>query len=188
MPHFFNHIMVREEHDIPNWILDESGHFTLKSTRTLFLEPGVSYGWGRFIWSLSISPSKTLVLWKFFHGRLPIYQHIQNKGLHICSMFTLCEKHEKSIQHLFFECLNVLHIWSWVWEIFLTSHSSSNKNDLLSFIKTYGSPLVKLIKLVVITFFRESMRVFISAFFAFFEVQTVMVVEFYGVIHVMEEA
>ena len=117
---FFNHIMVREEQDIPNWILDEFGRFSLKSARTFFLEPGVLYGWGKFIWSSSIMPSKTLVLWKFFHGRLPIDQHIQNKGLHICSMCTLCKKHEKSIQHLFFECYNALHIWSWVRQIFLT--------------------------------------------------------------------
>jgi len=66
-------------------------------------------------------------------------------------MCTLCEKHEESIQHLFFECSNVLHIWSLVMHIFLTSHFS-NKDDLLSFIKNDGSPLVKLIKFVVITF------------------------------------
>ena len=36
--------------------------------------------------------------------------------------------------------------------------------------------------------FRGSMREFIGVFSAFLEVQTVMVVEFYGVIHVMEEA
>jgi len=45
MPLFFNHNMVREEQDIPNWILDEFGRFTLKSVRTFFLEPGVSYDW-----------------------------------------------------------------------------------------------------------------------------------------------
>jgi len=112
MPHLFSHIMVREEHHIPNCILHESGHFTLKSAMTFFLEPGVPCGWGRFIWSLYISPSKTLVLWKVFHGCLPTYQHIQNKGLHICFMCTLCEKNEEFIQHLFFKCSNVLHIWS----------------------------------------------------------------------------
>jgi len=66
-------------------------------------------------------------------------------------MCTLCVKHEESIQHLFFECSNALHIWSCVRQIFLTSHFS-NKDDLLYFIKSDGSPLVKLIKLVVITF------------------------------------
>jgi len=66
-------------------------------------------------------------------------------------MCTLCEKHGESIQHLCFECSNVLHIWSWVRQIFLTSHSS-NKDDLLSFVKSDGSHLVKLIKLVVVTF------------------------------------
>jgi len=66
-------------------------------------------------------------------------------------MCTLCEKHEESIQHLSFECSNAFHIWNWVQQIFLTSHFS-NKDDLLSFIKSDDSPLVKLIKLVVITF------------------------------------
>jgi len=150
MPHFFNHIMVREEQDIPNWILDDFGLFTLKLARTFFLELGVPRGWSKFIWSSSIPPSKALVLWKFFHERLLTDQHIQNKGLPICYMCTLCEKHEESIYHLFFECYNSLHIWSWVRHIFLTSHFS-NKDGLLSFIKSDGSLLVKLIKLVVIT-------------------------------------
>jgi len=66
-------------------------------------------------------------------------------------MCTLYEKHEEFIQHLFFECFNVLHIWGWVRQIFLTSHFS-NKDYLLSFINSDDSPLVKLIKLVVITF------------------------------------
>jgi len=101
MSHLFSHIMVRADQDVPNLILDESGRFTLKSARTFFLEPGVSCGWGKFIWSSNIPPSKTLVLWKVFHGWLPTDQHIQNKGLHIYSMCMLCEKHEESIHHFF---------------------------------------------------------------------------------------
>jgi len=66
-------------------------------------------------------------------------------------MCTICEKHEESTQHLFFEYSHVLHIWSWVRQNFLTSHFS-NKDDLLSFIKSDDNPLVKLIKLAVITF------------------------------------
>jgi len=89
MPHFFNNIMAREEQDLPNWVLDESGCFTLKSARTFFLEPGVPYGLGKFIWSSYILSSKTLVLSKVFHGWLPTYQHIQNKGFHICSVYAL---------------------------------------------------------------------------------------------------
>jgi len=98
--------MVTEAQDIPNWILDEFGSFTLKSARTFFLEPGVSYGWGKFIWSSYIPHSKTLVLWKVVHGRLSTDQHIQCKGLDICSMCTLYEKHKEFFQHIYF--LNVL--------------------------------------------------------------------------------
>ena len=69
---------------------------------SLLNQLGLFSSWGKFIWSSSIPPSKTLVLWKKFHGRLPTDQHIQNKGLHICFMCKLCEKHEEFIQHLFF--------------------------------------------------------------------------------------
>ena len=89
MPHLFSHIMVRADQDGSNWILDESGRFTLKSARTFFLEPGVPCGWGKFIWSSDIPPSKTLVLWKVFHGRLPTDQHIQ------------CARFVKSMRNLF---------------------------------------------------------------------------------------
>lgn len=143
--------MIRQEQDTPNWILKDSGHFTLKSTRKFFLDPRVLCGWGNIIWSQYIPPSKNLVIWKVFHGRLPTDQHIQHRGLHICSMCTLCEKQEESIQHLFLECANALHIWSWVWQFFLNSHFS-NVDDSISYIKNDGSPLVNLIKLVAITF------------------------------------
>jgi len=115
------------------------------------LDPRVPCGWEKFIWSSYLTPSKTLVLWKVFHRRLPTDHHTKNKGLHLCSMCTLCEEHEESIQHLFFECSNVLRIWSWVRQIFPTSYFS-NKDDLLFFIKSDGSPLIKLTKLVVINF------------------------------------
>jgi len=58
-----------------------------------------------------------------------LFQHIQNKGLDICSMYTLCEKHKESIQHLFFECANTFLMW-WqmiivTWGVSLTEMSSS---------------------------------------------------------------
>ena len=56
---------------IVNSILDEFGCFNLKSARTFFLEPRVQCGCGKFIWCSSILPSKTLVISKVFHGRLP---------------------------------------------------------------------------------------------------------------------
>ena len=84
----------------------EFGCFSLKSAKTFFLEITVPCGWGKFIWSLSIPPSKTQVLWKVFHWRLLTDQHIQNKGLHIFSMCTLCEKTWRIYSTFYF--LNVL--------------------------------------------------------------------------------
>jgi len=55
---FFKHIMIKQEHDTSNWIMEDSGHFTLKSARKNFLDPGVPCGWGKIIWSQYIPPSK----------------------------------------------------------------------------------------------------------------------------------
>ena len=65
--HFFEHITIRQEQDTPSWIMKDSGHFTLKSARRFFLDPGVPCCWGKIIWSPYIPPFKTLVLWKVFH-------------------------------------------------------------------------------------------------------------------------
>jgi len=75
-------------------------------------------------------------------------------SIEIC-IYVLCVRFVKGTRNLFnisfFDFSNTLRIWSWVRKIFLTSHFS-NKDDLLVFIKSDGSPLVKLIKLVVVTF------------------------------------
>ena len=92
-----------------------------------------------------------LVIWKVFLGRLLTYQHIQNKGLPICSMCTLCEKHEESIQHLLLNVLMLCVFWVG-FDTFFLLIISLIRRILFLFIKSDGSPLVKLIKLAVITF------------------------------------
>jgi len=73
-----SNIPLSLQQNIPNWTLDESGRFTLKSVKTFFLDPGAPCGWGKNILSSYIPPSKTLALWKVFHGRLPTDQHIHD--------------------------------------------------------------------------------------------------------------
>ena len=46
---FFEYIMIRKEQDIPNWILEDSGHFTLKSAMTFFLDPEIPCDWDKLI-------------------------------------------------------------------------------------------------------------------------------------------
>jgi len=53
--------------------------------------------------------------------------------------------------HLMYKIYYYCRIWSWIRKIFLNSHFS-NVDNLLSFVKSDGSHLVNLIKLVLITF------------------------------------
>ena len=90
------------------------------------------------------------MLIKFF---IDGFLHISIFKIKVC-IYVICVRFLKCTRNLFsiyLKCSNVLHIWSWVRQIFLTSHFS-NKDDFLSFIKSDGSHLVKLINLVVITF------------------------------------
>jgi len=151
MPHRFSHIMVRKEHDIPNWILDECMVVSLLNRLGIFswIQEFLVVGLNLFGLHIFRLP-KLLSFGKFFMGS---FLQINIFKIKVC-IFVLCvrcEKYEESTQHLFFECSNALRIWSWVQQIFPTSHFF-NKDDLLSFIKSDGNPLVKLIKLVVITF------------------------------------
>jgi len=72
------------------------------SIRKFLLDPRVYCGWDELIWAQYTPPSKIMILWKKFHGRLFTDQHIQHVGLHICSMCTLCEKQQESIQNTYF--------------------------------------------------------------------------------------
>ena len=101
----FFFISKRAEQDIPNWILYESGRFTLQLDRTFFLDPRVPCGWGKFIWSSYLLPSKTLVLWKIF---MDGFLHISIFKIKVC-IFILCVCFVKSTRNLFIiYFLNVL--------------------------------------------------------------------------------
>jgi len=94
---------------------------------------------------------KLLSFGKFFMGG---FLQINIFKIKVC-IFVLCVRFVKNTGNLFsiyfFECSNALRIWSWVRQIFPTSHFS-NKDNILSFTKSDGTPLVKLIKLAVISF------------------------------------
>jgi len=89
--------MVRAEQDISNWIIDESGRFTLKSARTFFLDPGVPVvGVNLFGFHIFRLP-KHLSFGKFF---MDDFLPINIFKIKVC-IFVLCVRFVKSTKNLF---------------------------------------------------------------------------------------
>jgi len=108
MPNLFSHVMVMAEQDIPNWILDESGRFTLKSAMTFFWIQefpvvGVNL-FGLHIFRLR----KLLSFGKFFMGS---FLQINIFKIKVC-IFVICVHFVKSTRNLFNTyILNVLMLY-----------------------------------------------------------------------------
>lgn len=103
--------MLSDLPDVPNWRMEDSGVLNQKATRNFFSSPSTC-DWGMLIWSSFIPPTKSLVLWKVIHKRLPTDNEVQKRGVVLCSLCSLCREQEESIDHLFFSCPSAYFIWS----------------------------------------------------------------------------
>ncbi|GAU20130.1 hypothetical protein TSUD_351920 [Trifolium subterraneum] len=68
----------------------------------------------KVIWTPDIPPSKSLFAWRLMHGKVPTDENLMIRGCCIPSMCNLCNSHEESSFHLFFECAYAIRLWSWL--------------------------------------------------------------------------
>ncbi|XP_020598394.1 uncharacterized protein LOC110037981 [Phalaenopsis equestris] len=89
--------------------------------------------WGHTIWNIFLTPSMSFFIWRFFLKLIPSDDILKLKGLRGPSRCTFCQSHEETITHLFFDCIWVQDVWSFVigklriptmnltWKVFYTS-------------------------------------------------------------------
>ncbi|GAU28119.1 hypothetical protein TSUD_295560 [Trifolium subterraneum] len=70
--------------------------------------------WAKVIWTPDIPPSKSLFAWRLMHGKVPTDENLMIRGCCIASMCNLCNSHEESSFHPFFECAYAIRLWSWL--------------------------------------------------------------------------
>lgn len=88
--------------------------------------PGQRIHWANNIWSPDIPPSKSMMVWRFMHDRLPTDEKMKERGNNMVSMCTNCKSAEETSTHLFLYCSFAAKLWSWL---------SSILNFPLNFIK-----------------------------------------------------
>jgi len=97
-----------------NYIWDPNGEkFTVKSGYN-FLQRYNNYdNWNLWttVWKNEYLPKIIFFAWKLLKGKILTVENLKKKGFEGPSMCVMCQREEKSIQHLFLNCIIARHCW-----------------------------------------------------------------------------
>lgn len=103
--------------DQPVRSLSDSGNLTFKDV-FLYLKPSLnSVSWGKIIWKGCIPPSRSFLLWRILHDRLPTDDMLWRRGCVTVSVCILCCNAFETTNHLFLQCQFAQSLWSWLSDI-----------------------------------------------------------------------
>lgn len=96
------------------WQHTDSGALTFKDA-FLFSQPrGIALHWAKLIWNPFIPPSKTFILWRLIHNKLPTDEHLWDRGCTVVSMCSLCGMASETSKHLFLYYNFATALWAWL--------------------------------------------------------------------------
>jgi ribonuclease HI len=107
-------IPLEPSHDLLLWKHTDSGDLQLADAYRFNLIHLQDLIWPKFIWSPDIPPSKSLLVWRLMHNKVPTDENLKLRGCALPSMCNLCCKKEESSFHIFFDCEFAVRIWSWL--------------------------------------------------------------------------
>jgi hypothetical protein len=121
LQHFnFSHILqnitipIEESKDNLLWMHTDSGCLQLKDAYLFKSQQFQDLHWAKSIWSPDIPPSKSLMVWRLMHEKVPTDENLLIRGCQFPSMCNFCCKNVESSFHIFFECEFAIKLWSWL--------------------------------------------------------------------------
>nr|KYP53682.1 hypothetical protein KK1_024256 [Cajanus cajan]KYP53698.1 hypothetical protein KK1_024272 [Cajanus cajan] len=137
-------IPLCELEDSLNWDLSPNEDMTFKDAYAFIRQPKPKLNWAKTIWDKSTPSSKSFILLRLLHGKIPNEDLLRKKGVIITSICSHCYNAYESTTHLFFECSFALHLWDWLSRLMDVSLNTVNILDILS------KPWSKFAKLVIL--------------------------------------
>jgi hypothetical protein len=95
-------IPVEPSHDKLLWNHSDSCDLQFKEAYNFKMQQFQELHWAKTIWSLDIQPSKSLLVWRLMHNKIPTDENLMLRGCAIPSICSLCSKKVESSFHLFF--------------------------------------------------------------------------------------
>ncbi|CAJ2644894.1 unnamed protein product [Trifolium pratense] len=106
-------IPISKTNDELRWIHSDSGVLSFKDAY-LFHRPIEQHiPWAKIIWCDDIPPSKSCLMWRIMHNRLPTDDLFSRRGCYIVSKCDLCGEAAETIHHIFCDCCFSKDIWHW---------------------------------------------------------------------------
>ncbi|XP_024632903.1 uncharacterized protein [Medicago truncatula] len=96
------------------WKHSNNGELSLKEAYVFKAYHSQKVKWSKAIWSYDIPPSKSLVAWRFMHGKTPTDDQLALRGVSLASMCSCYYKAHEIATHLFFHCSFAFNLWSWL--------------------------------------------------------------------------
>lgn len=133
------------------WSKTHDGDLSFKDSYLFHCSPPAqSVNWGKFIWNASIPPSKSLLMWRILHDKMPTDDHLIERGCQITSICNLCGVAAETSAHLFLECTFAIEIWCWLQSIINVNVSLHNFAEPFKIYAKNWSPQCKLVILAAI--------------------------------------
>jgi ribonuclease HI len=107
-------IPLEDKEDKLVWIHTTHGDLTLKDAYSFFSTPGLNVSWAKSIWNIAIPPSKSFLVWRLFHHKMPTDEILSAKGMHLPSMCCLCNKEAETTPYVFLHCQFARTLWNWL--------------------------------------------------------------------------
>jgi ribonuclease HI len=107
-------IPLEDSSDKLLWKHSDSGDLELKQAYSFKLQQFQELPWAKRIWNLAIPPSRSLMVWRLMHHKMPTDENLMIRGCALPSMCNLCNKHIESSFHIFFECQFAIRLWFWL--------------------------------------------------------------------------
>jgi hypothetical protein len=138
-------IPLQDKEDKLFWKHSHDGDLSLKESYSFHCNSGQIMHWTKFIWNVSIPPSKSIIAWRSLHHKLPTDANLALRGCHLPSMCSLCDAAIETTDHLFLSCRYVLNIWGWLGSCLNANCSFTSLDEALKLRISSWSPLYKLV-------------------------------------------
>ena len=147
-------IPMEEREDQLLWKHSPQGTLHLKEAYSFKLQHTQELQWAKTIWSSDIPPSRSMLVWRLMHEKLPTDENLRVRGCSFPSMCSLCCRRSESSIHLFFQCPFASILWAWLSRTINLSLNFNSLEELLEVCDLSWSPQCKVvIKAAIINLF-----------------------------------
>jgi hypothetical protein len=138
-------IPIEPKQDELVWKHTSSGSLSLKDVYTHQSPVGQHLHWPKILWNISIPPSRSMLVWRLMHHKIPTDENLMNRGCHLPSMCSICYSCSESSSHIFFHCHFSTAMWNWFFSIINIQGSITCTDDLWNVCDRGWGPQCKIV-------------------------------------------